>query len=212
VLRSEERIMKVNVTIGIPVWLDKMCAWPVMFYRRRKYGCPFRKIPLGEGRFTIVEPGDFYRLNNFHWYVSGKGECFYATRATRTEAGKSKTVYLHREIMSPPEGLLVDHKNGYSLDNRRANLRLATQSQNMQNRRKRKNATSQFLGVHFDKKRSLWTVAIFFEGKSVFLGRFENEIDAAKAYDAAAKKYYGEFARLNFPQKDMRLEPVLRKL
>jgi hypothetical protein len=102
--------------------------------------------------------------------------------------------------MNPPPGLLVDHRNCNSLDNRRANLRLATHQENMRNRRKRKNTSSRFIGVTFDKQRGKWLARIIYQGKRIFLGRFDTEIEAARAYDAAVKKYHIEFARLNFPE------------
>jgi hypothetical protein len=107
---------------------------------------------------------------------------------------------MHREIMNPPEHLLVDHRNNDTLDNRRANLRLATHSENSYNRPKTKaKTTSQYIGIYLEKRTGRWTVKIRANGKRLWLGRFELEIEAAKAYDAAAKKYHGEFARLNFP-------------
>jgi hypothetical protein len=102
--------------------------------------------------------------------------------------------------MNAPAGLMVDHRNTNSLDNRRSNLRLATRAQNVQNSQKRNiKTTSRFIGVCLDKESGRWIAAITKEGKKVHLGRFDSEPDAAKAYDAAAKKYRGEFARLNFP-------------
>jgi hypothetical protein len=108
---------------------------------------------------------------------------------------------MHREIMNEPKGFMVDHKNNGSLDNRRANLRVATRSQNNQNVPKRKNTSSRFIGVCFNKEHKKWCAYISYEGKSIWLGYFGDEIDAAKTYDRAAMKYYGEFARLNFPSE-----------
>jgi len=169
-----------------------------MVYRKHKYGYSFRRIPLGEGKFTIVDEQDFYRFNNFNWCPQENGPDIYAVRFV---GNPKRIVSLHREIMGQPKGLVVDHRNNNGIDNRRENLRTGTQSQNLCNKAKTKLKTSsRFIGVHFDKKRTLWAATIRHNGRSVWLGRFENEIDAAKAYDKAAKKYHGEFARLNFPE------------
>ncbi|MGA2171760.1 MAG: AP2 domain-containing protein [Sedimentisphaerales bacterium] len=189
------------IQVKVPNWLDTIFAWPVMVYRLWKYGYAYRRIYLGEGRFTIVEPRDFYWLNYFHWTLDGKGKNIYAVRNFIPAVGKIRTARMHREIMNFPEGLLVDHRNLNSLDNRRANLRLATKAQNMQNRGKRKNTASRFIGVTLDKSAGKWNVRIKSDGKKIYLGRFDNEIDAARAYDEAARKYHKDFARLNFPQE-----------
>jgi hypothetical protein len=193
--------MNANYTIKVPEWLDRICTWPVMWYRSRKYGYSYRRIYLGEGEWTIVDPKDYYRLGHFKWCIDGKNNKFYAVRNVKNGDKKVRTVRLHREIMEAPEGVLVDHRNRETLDNRRANLRFATQSQNMQNRRKRKNTTSQYIGVCLDKQRGQWEVRINHRGKKIWIGRFRTEIEAARVHDAAAKKYHGEFARLNFPEE-----------
>jgi hypothetical protein len=195
--RTRERNMK---TIGIMNRWDIICAWPVMVYRWWKYGYTYRRIYLGEGEWTIVEPMDYYQLKNFNWYIGGNGKEFYAFRNIKIGPGKTKMVSMHREIMNPPGHLLVDHRNNDTLDNRRANLRLATHSENSYNRPKTKaKTTSQYIGIYSEKRTGRWTVKIRVNGKRLWIGRFESEIEAAKAYDAAARKYHGEFARLNFP-------------
>jgi hypothetical protein len=192
--------MKVNLTIGIPVWVDRICEWPVMWYRRRKYGYDFRRIYLGEGEWTILEPADYYRLNDFSWYLMGKNDKFYVVRTAKVGNGRYKTVSMHREIMNAPRGRMVDHKNCDSQDNRRENLRFATPAENVRNRSKTRSKTSsRYIGVCRDKKRNRWAAHLKHNNKDIWLGRFDNEIEAAKAYDEAAKEYHGEFAHLNFP-------------
>ncbi len=191
-----------TIQIKVPIWLDFIFTCPLLTYRLLRYGYSFRKIPLGEGRFTIVDPRDFYWLNFFHWTLDGKKDSIYAVRNVISPNGKRKIVRMHREIMNDPAGLFVDHRNNNGLDNRRANLRPATHSQNMQNRAKtRLKTSSRFIGVSFHKRSQCWCTAIGRNGKKVWLGSFASEIDAAKAYDAAAKKYHGEFARLNFSEE-----------
>lgn len=190
--------MSAKLTISIPEWLDRICTWPLMAYRKQKYGYDFRKIYLGDGEYTIVEPADYYRLGHLKWHLKGSNaKKFYAVRDVKTGPGKTRQLGLHREIMNEPKGLLVDHHNGNSLDNRMANLRPATSAQNVQNRPKRKNASSRFIGVCYNKRSKKWTANISYKGRKRWLGAFDNEIDAARAYNEAALKYYGEFARIN---------------
>jgi len=191
--------MKVNLTIGIPSWLDRIFTWPVTLYRRCKYGYSFRRIYLGEGKFTIVDPPDFYRFNIFNWSPGENASNNYAVRLISGPKNKTGIVSLHREIMNHPKGFLIDHENGNGLDNRRENLRLATRSQNQFNKRKTRSKTSsRFVGVYFERRKNRWMATIHYQGKRIWLGSFKSEIDAGRAYDRAATKYHGEFARLNF--------------
>ncbi len=186
------------IQINVPNWLDKVCTWPVTLYRKYKYGYSYREIYLGEGLWTILDQQDYCCFGRFKWEISGNDNKFYAVRNVMADSSRTTTVRLHRLILNAPQDLVVDHINGDSLDNRRANLRLATQAQNLYNRKKKKNTSSQFIGVSFNKSHRYWGVQIKVNGKTIWLGSFDSEIDAAHAYDAAAIKYRGEFAHLNF--------------
>jgi hypothetical protein len=195
--------MITKLTISIPVWLDKIFVWPLLTYRLLHYGYTYRRIYLGEGYWTILDLLDYYRLRKYRWIVGGKDGKFYAMRAVKVSEREIKLISMHREIMNAPAGMLVDHRNRNSLDNRRANLRLATPSQNSYNRQKinSKKTSSKYRGVTYNKRDNKWTSRIKVNGKTLWLGYFDNEMDAGRVYDKAAIKYYGEFAHLNLPDE-----------
>lgn len=112
---------------------------------------------------------------------------------------KGKNIKLHRHIMGVTDrSIVVDHINGNTLDNRRINLRICTQFDNMKNTVSRKNSTSKFIGVYWNKHLNYWVAEVRSDGKRVYRAYFKDEVDAAKARDLAAKLYHKEFARLNF--------------
>jgi len=200
--------MSAQLTIKIPVWLDFIFTSPLLAFRLLRYGYTYRRIYLGEGEWTIVEPADYYKFSHLKWSAAGENERFYAVRVLKqTIAGRVKTSFLHREILDAAKGTLVDHENGDSLDNRRANLRFATPAQNTYNRPKIRGKTaSKYIGLYFIKEIKKWGARIRYQGKKrIYLGSFKTQIEAAKAYDEAAKKYHGEFARLNFPEEAVRI-------
>lgn len=158
-----------------------------------------KQIPLTKGLFAIVDDAGYERASKFKWCAQKIGTKYYAVRGVCYK-GKANTILMHRFLTGATSGILVDHKNGNGLDNRNINLRLCTVQQNLQNRPAQQNNTSGFKGVSYDKNRNKWTASICIKRKRKYIGRFNNKIDAAKAYDDAAKLHFGEFAFLNFPE------------
>ena len=194
--------IRVKIAFELPFYIERILLWPLRLYHSIRLGCDVRIIALTKFRFTIVDPQNYDWLNKFKWCLAKGDDSFYAVRNVRIGRGRTKAVFMHRLIMNPPSHLLVDHANTDGLDNRRSTLRIATPSENMFNRRKTKKKTySRYIGVSFDKQVGKWTATICTNRKSIRLGRFSSEIDAARAYDMAAKQYHKEFARLNFPER-----------
>lgn len=136
-----------------------------------------------------------------------QGRSFYATRCISVGKGKQKSIPMHRAIMKMPEGMFCDHINHNGLDNRKINLRAATRAQNCWNKRKQLGKySSTYKGVNRSCVNKKWVSRIEVKGRKIYLGAFEDEIDAARAYDRAAKEYHGEFAVLNFAGDKTRRE------
>jgi len=104
---------------------------------------------------------------------------------------------MHRLILNVPENMQVDHINGNGLDNRKNNLRVCTSIENMRNMPLRKDTISGFKGVFWDSQSNKWQAQIYAKKRRFFLGRYLIKTDAALAYNKAALKYHGEFARIN---------------
>jgi hypothetical protein len=189
----------IEVTIKIPSLLGKLNVKIFLLYRRLRFGYAFRTIPLTRGKFAIVDPEDYSRLARFKWHTHTGTSTFYAVR--HKPGSCKKLIWMHREILGIPPHLYVDHINHNGLDNRKANLRPATKSQNCRNKLLgRKNTSSKYRGVHWHSRFGKWQAAIKVNRRPIHLGYFKDEIDAAKAYDTAALKYHGEFAVINFPR------------
>jgi len=154
-----------------------------------------RYISLTRGKHAIVDAADYPALAKYKWYAQGaeNGRTFYAARGH-----KGHRMSMHRQIMKPPKGMVVDHINGNGLDNRRCNLRICTQLQNSQNTHRRRPGKSRFRGVF--PRGDKWQAAIQHNGESLYLGLFDDEIEAARTRDRKALELAGEFAVLNFPE------------
>jgi len=148
-----------------------------------------KKIILSNNKVSIIDDEDFEKVSKYKWSYLPLGY------ATRQDWSTKKFLYLHRYIINAPEEFIVDHINGDKLDNRKENLRLCSQSQNMMNRGKNKNNTSGLKGVIFRKDTKKWQAQIKLNYKNINLGSYESAIDASKARRRAEKKYYGEFAK-----------------
>jgi len=165
-----------------------------------------KTISLTQGQVTLVDDENYEELSQRKWlahYINrGKNENCYAMRSVYLGGGrknkKYKPVKMQNEIMNPPEGMVVDHINGNGLDNRKFNLRICTQQQNVQNSRSK----GKFKGAYDSKEKNRkkrWISKIGLNGKTIHIGHFKTEKEAARAYDKKAIELFGEFANLNFP-------------
>ena len=153
-----------------------------------------KKIPLTQGKFAEVDNEDYEWLMQWEWSFHNG----YAVRNSSTVNGKRHEVFMHREVIRTPKGKYTDHKDLDKLNNQRENLRICTYSENFQNKSITITNKSGYKGVSWHKYTKKWIAQISFSGKRVTLGYFREAEEAALAYDKAAKKNFGEFARTNF--------------
>lgn len=173
-----------------------------------------KEIKLGQktkkGKYcnlvALVDDADFEYLNQFHWSAVKRKNTFYVTRVFRQPKiskgvyGKPTVIYMHREIMNTPKNMECDHRDHNGLNCQRYNLRNCTHAKNNCNKLSAKNSSSKYLGIHSAIRKNgdiKWIAQIRYGDKAHHLGAFNNEIDAALAYNKAAKIHHGEFANLN---------------
>lgn len=155
-----------------------------------------KQIPLTQGKFAMVDDSDFEWLNQWKWYAKKCGCKWYAYRCVRSLASKTgyTTIAMHTLIMHTPEQMQVDHIDGNGFNNQKGNLRICTPSENSCYKTRHKN---KYKGVRKLSKKS-WIAYITHNKKSIYLGSFGQEQQAAEAYNRAARMYHNEFASLNF--------------
>ncbi len=160
-----------------------------------------KQIPLTQGKFALVDDEDYEYLNQFKWLarISPTSSSFYAMRAcSRKLKKKSRTIMMHRVLLNVADPkTYIDHKDKNGLNNQRNNIRIATHSQNMINRRFKK-GSSKYKGVAWHKATGKWQASIQVDKVTKYLGVHACEEVAARVYDKAAKELHGEFAVYNF--------------
>lgn len=146
-------------------------------------------VGIGKGLVALFSPEDRVKISGRTWSVT-------SSKNARAYARSGPALYMHRLLSAPQgRGMVVDHVNGDSLDNRRANLRICTHQQNLWNRRKCITSGSEFKGVSPAGEK--WCYRYAKDGKTIYSGKFATALEAALAYDEAILKAYGEFARTN---------------
>ena len=154
-----------------------------------------REIPLTQGKVALVDDADYESLAQHKWFAQRILHHWYAVR-------RGGRTYMHREILKPGPGEQCDHVDGNGLNNLRSNLRRCTPSQNQQNRRKQVGTKNSLKGTRFHPRGRAkpWSASIWCWDGHHSLGYYATEEEAARAYDAAAREKFGEFALCNFPE------------
>jgi hypothetical protein len=149
----------------------------------------------GAGKVALVDDDDYEHLSRFKWYALKGWNTFYAFRNIKREDGKWRLLFMHREIVNTPKGILTDHKDHNGLNNQKRNLRNCTNQENQYNQRAR-GCSSKYKGVSSLGRGKGWRATIK-KGETLHIGSYRTEQDAALAYNKKAVELFGEFANLN---------------
>jgi hypothetical protein len=162
----------------------------------------YRIIPLTQNKVALVDTEDYEWASQWNWYAQWN-ECtksYYAGRNPRVGDPPNTPQHLHTALLRVSPERVVDHRNGDTLDDRKHNLRECSTLQNSRNRMRSRNNKTGLKGVHFETSSGKWKAQIGVAWKRYNLGRYDTVEAAGRAYDEAAIKHFGEFARLNFPK------------
>lgn len=181
---------------GCPTCRYKKSATSKKAFHNQQRRAPFilptprrsKAVPLTHGKYALVDEEDYERVMEYNWHLTKQGY------AANSLVGK-----MHRFIMNPPDDMVVDHVNHNTIDNRKTNLKVCDRLHNQKNQKPQGNKSSRFKGVYWSNSKNRWVSEIISNFKKIYIGVFSDEIEAAKAYDEAAKKYHKDFAYLNFP-------------
>lgn len=164
------------------------------------------EIPLSRGKVARIDDEDAALVAGFKWWAhqGNDGHGWYARGYPLNSPTNRSQIMMHNLILGVHAGTLVDHLDGDGLNNTRANLRPATRAQNAQNQHIRSDNQTGFKGVGRSQRHGRlyprWRAKITIEGRTLHLGYFASPAQAAEAYDEAARRHFGRFARVNFPR------------
>lgn len=175
--------------------VDSRTPFPDTFVRDNLKTGIMKTINLNKGFVTLVDDEDYDFLNKFKWRVACYNHTNYARRTLWIKGeNKSISLHMHRVIINPPKGMQVDHIDHNGLNNQKHNLRICSEQQNHRN----KKPLGKYIGISWVKEYQKWRSYISINGKQIWLGAYSDAETAARVRDNASKKYFGEFAVLNF--------------
>lgn len=174
-----------------------------LYCRRFSINClkqgSMKEVPLTKGMFAFVDDEDFFKLKKGKWHARIGRKTAYAGRVGKKDDGESRIVLMHRAILKlTDEPVCVDHIDGNGLNNQKSNLRICSAQQNLRNSGLRRDNSTGYKGVSFSISNKGFMATIRYNNKKIYLGTFLTPEEAARAYDEAAKRLHGEFARTNF--------------